>query len=172
VTCTASRTFAVLAILVGIAPSACTGVQSSLAPSGRDAESIASLFWWMAAAALIVWIGVVALAFYYAWRPSTTPDRRRDRLLIIGGGVVLPTISVTVLLIFGLAMMPRTVARAPEGSLQIQVIGEQWWWRVHYLRRGVRASGYGRQPDVMVTLANEVRLPVGEPVQFRLESDT
>jgi cytochrome c oxidase subunit 2 len=36
-----------------------------------------------------------------------------------------------------------------------------WWWRVRYLVPG-------RDP---IELANEIRLPVGEPVQFRLTSD-
>jgi cytochrome c oxidase subunit 2 len=57
-------------------------------------------------------------------------------------------------------MMPALLAPPPEGSLVISVSGEQWWWRVRYLLPGGEA----------VELANEVRLPVGEPVQFRLES--
>jgi cytochrome c oxidase subunit 2 len=74
---------------------------------------------------------------------------------------VVPTVLLTVLLVYGLAMIPPAVARAPEGSLTVAVTGEQWWWRVRYLK-----------PDgSIVTLANEIRLPVGEPVQFRLDSD-
>jgi cytochrome c oxidase subunit 2 len=115
----------------------------------------------MTGGAVIVWIGVVALAMYYVRYASGVRDRRRDRLLIVGGGVVLPAVTLTVLLIFGLAMLPAAVARAPEGSLQVAVTGEQWWWRVRY------ALPDGRE----VILANEIRLPVGEPVQFRLDSD-
>jgi cytochrome c oxidase subunit 2 len=140
---------------------ACSGIQSTLAPSGREAARIAGLFWWMTGGAVIVWIGVVALAMYYVRYASGVRDRRRDRLLIVGGGVVLPAVTLTVLLIFGLAMLPAAVARAPEGSLQVAVTGEQWWWRVRY------ALPDGRE----VILANEIRLPVGEPVQFRLDSD-
>jgi cytochrome c oxidase subunit 2 len=81
--------------------------------------------------------------------------------LIIGGGVLVPTLTLTVLLVFGLAMLPHAVARAPEDSLQVVVHGEQWWWRVRYILPG----GQG------IDLANEVQLPVGEPVQFHLESD-
>ena len=65
------------------------------------------------------------------------------------------------LLVYGLALIPETVARAPEGSLRIAVTGEQWWWRVKY----TRPAG----DDVI--LANEIRLPVGEPAEFRLDSD-
>jgi cytochrome c oxidase subunit 2 len=139
----------------------CSGVQSALAPSGRDADRIAMLFWWMAAGALVVWAFVVALALYYGWHPRGSRNAGRDRWLVVGGGVAFPTVVLTVLLVFGLAMIPETVARAPEGSLQVSVTGEQWWWRVAYTRPGAAD----------VVLANEIRLPVGEPVQFRLDSD-
>jgi cytochrome c oxidase subunit 2 len=136
-------------------------VQSSLAPSGRDAERVADLFWGMTAGAVVVWVGVIALALYYTRTARGVASERRDRLLIVGGGVVLPTVTVTILLIYGLAMLPEAVARAPEGSLHVDVAGEQWWWRVRY-----------RRPDGLeAVLANEVRLPVGTPVQFRLSSD-
>ena len=150
-----------LLLLAGLFLAGCSGVQSTLAPSGQDADRIASLFWWMTGGAAVVWVFVIALAVYYARHASGTRNQRRDRWLILGGGVAFPTVTLTILLIYGLAMIPETVARAPEGSLQIAVSGEQWWWRVRYFRPG------GQE----VVLANEVRLPVGEPVQFRLDSD-
>ena len=115
----------------------------------------------MAGGALIVWGAVIALAMYCARLRAGASDRRRDNLLIVGAGIVIPVLVLTVLLLFGLSMIPPLVARAPEGALQIAVSGEQWWWRVRYLRPGA-------QP---IELANEIRLPVGEPVQFRLDSD-
>ena len=148
-------------LAAAVLASGCDGVQSTLSPSGQGAERIAALFWWMTGGALIVWVFVVALAVFYARRADRGRNPRRDRWLILGGGVVFPTVTLTVLLVFGLAMIPETVARAPQGSLTIQVTGEQWWWRVRYLRPGREA----------VVLANEVRLPVGEPVQFVLDSD-
>ena len=151
-----SLLFAAIALASG-----CAGVQSSLAPSGREADRIASLFWWMTGGAAVVWVFVVALAVYYARHSTGVRSQRRDRWLIVGGGVVFPGVTLTILLVYGLAMIPDTVARAPEGSLQVAVTGEQWWWRVRYFR-----------PDGQeVVMANEIRLPVGEPVQFRLDSD-
>ena len=155
------RCAALAAVAAALLSAACDGVQSTLSPSGEGAARIASLFWWMSGGALIVWVFVVALAIYYARRAQGHRNPQRDRWLILGGGVAFPTVVLTVLLIFGLAMIPETVARAPEGSLQISVTGEQWWWRVRYIRPG--------REDVV--LANEIRLPVGEPAQFRLDSD-
>jgi cytochrome c oxidase subunit II len=114
----------------------------------------------MTAAAFFFWIAVISLTI---WAVRTTPEghnQRRAGLLIIGGGAVVPTIAVAVLAIYGLAPIPALLAPAPEGSLRITVSGEQWWWRVRYQPPGSEA----------VVLANEIRLPMGEAVEFHLES--
>ena len=154
-----------LAGVLGLWCTGCGGEQSALDPAGRGAERIADLFWWMAAGATVIWLLVIALALY-AGRVRPGPhDARRTKLLIIGGGALVPTIVLAVLLSFGLAEMPRLLAPAPEGSVTIAVSGEQWWWRVRYLPGAGRGEGRGE-----VVLANEIRLPVGEPVQLLLDS--
>ena len=138
----------------------CEGIQSSLDPAGRSAEHIADLFWWLAGGALIVWVVVIGLAVYAIRVRPGTHDRRMT-LLVIGGGAVFPTVVLTGYLVYGLALLPDLTAPAPKGSLTVTVSGEQWWWRVRY------ASPDG---EVAVELANEVRLPIGEPVNILLES--
>lgn len=142
-------------------PVGCSGVQSALEPAGREAERIAALFWWMVAGAVVVWLGVLALAFYCMQARPESFSRRRQQLVIVGGGAVVPTVVLGTLLAFGLGMLPSLVAPAPAGSLKIVVAGEMWWWRVRYEQPG-------GEP---VVLANEIHLPVGEPVEFQLESD-
>jgi cytochrome c oxidase subunit 2 len=137
----------------------CDGAQSSLVPAGRDAEQIANLFWWMAAGATTIWLAVVGLAVYSV-RLTPGPSSRYASGLIIGGGALVPTVVLAVLLAYGLALIPEMLAPAPDGSLKITVTGEQWWWRVRY------ETSSGEQ----IALANEIRLPVGEPVEFHLES--
>lgn len=157
----------------------CDGPQSALDPAGRSAERIAELFWAMTAGAVVIWIAVIALTIWaIRTPPEASPEKgagafskkekeavpshnqRRASFLIIGGGAVVPTIVLTALLVYGLAPMPALLAPAPEGSLKIAVSGEQWWWRVRYQS----------SDDEPIVLANEIRLPVGEPVEFRLES--
>lgn len=131
-----------------------------MAPAGRGAEEIATLFWWMTGGAVAIWAAVAALTVYAI---RVRPAAKRGQwtgMLIIGGGAVVPTVVLAGLLAYGLAMLPGLLAPAPEGSLKISVVGEQWWWRVRY----EPADG------TPVDLANEIRLPVGEPVQFELES--
>jgi cytochrome c oxidase subunit 2 len=145
---------ACLALLAG-----CAGPQSALDPAGRTAERISHLFWWMTGVAGIVWIAVVLLAIYAVRKPAGT-DRRSAANKLIFAGAVTPAVVLCCLLAYGLAMLREVLAPVPEGSLRIRVYGEQWWWRIRY-------EPPGRQP---FELANEVRLPVGQPVEFLLHS--
>ncbi|MDQ3331796.1 MAG: cytochrome B, partial [Planctomycetota bacterium] len=147
-------------VVGAIAFCGCSGRQSALDPAGRGAEQIAELTWWMTAGLVTIWCAVVALTVLAVRSHPETFTRRRAASLIIGGGVVVPTVVLAVLLFFGLSLLPAQLAPAPEGSQVIHVIGEQWWWRVRYERPGREA----------VELANEIHLPVGEPVEFRLDS--
>lgn len=139
------------------------GPQSALDPAGREAARLADLFWWMTIGAVIIWLAVIGLAFYSIRSRPEPLSPRQARRLIVWGGAIVPTIVLTALLIYGLIPIPEFLAPAPAGSLRINVSGEQWWWRVRYVPR----DGISSKP---IELANEIRLPVGEPVEFRLES--
>lgn len=137
----------------------CSGVQSALSPAGQEAEQLASLFWLMTGGAVVVWIAVLALGIYAAYK-APDPNRHHHAQMVVVGGAVVPTIVLAALLVYTLPMIPPLLARAPEGSLRIKVTGEQWWWRVRY-------EPAGRVP---FETANEIHLPVGEPVEFSLHS--
>lgn len=51
----------------------------------------------------------------------------------------------------------ETQAEAPAGSLVVEVTGHQWWWEFHY-------------PELGITTANELYLPVGRTASFVLKS--
>lgn len=139
---------------------ACSGKQSALDPAGREAHRIADLFWWMAAGTVVVEAIMIWIAWSAIRSRASTFSERQARLYIIGGGALFPTLVLAGLLFYGLGLIPQIIARAPEGSLTIKVTGKQWWWRVHY-----ELTDGGQ-----VELANEVRMPVGETIQFVLES--
>ncbi|WP_231933006.1 cytochrome c oxidase subunit II [Botrimarina mediterranea] len=138
----------------------CQGPQSALSPAGEGAEQIAALFWAMAIGAGMIWLIVIGLAVYVLRIAPYPHDTRSSRQWVIGGGVVVPTLLLTILLMFGLAILPALVRPAPGGSLHVEAVGVRWWWRIIY-----------PTPDGgSFELANEVRLPAGEPVQFDLRS--
>lgn len=148
------------AALLAWLSTACDGSQSALAPAGRGAESIAELFWWMTAGSAVIWLGVVGLAVYAVRSTAEWSGRRVTRVLIVGGGVVFPTVVLAALLVVGLSMLRPLLAAPTDDALRVVVTGEQWWWRVRYLTPGGDA----------VDLANEIRLPVGRVAQFELDS--
>lgn len=68
--------------------------------------------------------------------------------------------AIPAVILTGIAFMTVPVifdqAREPEGALQVEVIGHQWWWEYRY-ENGVVA-------------ANELHIPVGRPVYLTLKS--
>lgn len=143
------------ALLVLVA-TGCSGPQSALDPAGTGASWIAELLSWMASGATLVWLAVVALAIYAIRSDRDPPSERTARLLILGGGAVVPTVVLGTLLWFGLARMPDLLVPPDEPTLHVAVSGEEWWWRFRYEPPGEPA----------LETANELRLPVGAPVRF------
>jgi cytochrome c oxidase subunit 2 len=81
--------------------------------------------------------------------------------VIVGAGIVFPILTLSALLVYGL-ILSRSLVMAGSSALRIEVVGEQFWWRVHY----VDAFGAPR----LVT-ANEIRIPIGVPIEFVLKSN-
>lgn len=138
----------------------CAGPQSTLTPAGAEAESISILFWSMTGGAFLIWSVVSGLAFYALHVAPHSHNERLTRRWVIGGGVIVPTLTLSVLLVFALRSLPDLLRPAPAGSMRIEAVGEQWWWRFTY-----------PTPDGgSVQVANEVYLPVDEPIRFDLHS--
>jgi cytochrome c oxidase subunit 2 len=137
---------------------ACSGPQSALVRAGKDAAHIADLFNVMAVGALIVWAAVVAIAIY-TMRVDEPHSERAATLLIIGGGVIAPTLVLGALIAYGMPLVPTVLTAGVDGGLRIQVTAKQWWWRVQYRTR-----------DGLIETANELRLPLGERVELELTS--
>lgn len=84
--------------------------------------------------------------------PQTHGSTKLEILWTLIPAVILVFIAIpTVRTIF------KTQAKAPAGSLEVEVIGHQWWWEFKY-------------PEYGVTTANEVYVPVGRTVNFTLHS--
>ncbi|WP_225766877.1 c-type cytochrome [Inquilinus sp. Marseille-Q2685] len=151
------------AIPAGAAPpGGCAGVQSALVPRGTEAQEIDALFWTVTAISaavtvLVLVVTAVALRGPGGWRRVLATDR-----IVVGGGIVLPVVVLSALLVYGLLVMQAGAARSrsAEGP-GVTITGKRWWWQVVYQDRD------GRE----IVSANELRLPVGRPVAVRLETD-
>ena len=136
------------------------GIQSALAPRGPHADYVATLSWIMFAAGGLILLLVLVLAALATFAPERTRGWLGGRGAIVAGGIAFPVVTLTALLVYGLVGARALVTSAPP-ALRIEVVGESWWWRVHYLD----AAG---SPHLVS--ANEIRLPVGVPVEFVLKS--
>lgn len=134
------------------------GPQSALAPAGPHAQEIARTAWMLFGGAAAIFVLVLALAALAILR---RPRWLASRAAVVVGGVVFPLVVLAALLVDTLHGAPHLWASTTRPALVVDVVGEQWWWRVAYLDdRG--------EPDFVT--ANEIRMPVGAPVELRLRS--
>jgi cytochrome c oxidase subunit 2 len=132
------------------------GMQSAFDPQSPAAAAIAELAWVMFAGAALVFVLVMALAAIAVFRRPTWLGRHS---VVIAGGIAFPTGVVLALLLYSLRI--AAAGQGEPSGLRIEVIGHQWWWQIRYL--DARGS-------VDFETANEIRLPVGQPVQLEVAS--
>lgn len=146
---------AVTALGPGLPAAGCGGLQSALDPAGPRAERIAEVWWTMFWAGGGILLLVVLLALWSLVRRRPSPGFKAPPM-IIGGGLLLPVLALTALLLYGYRI--GALHEAPAATrLTVNVIGQRFWWRVQY-------------PGTAVETAGELRIPAGEPVEVRLNT--
>lgn len=155
-----NRALGVFATIALLALGACSPMQSAFHPSGEEAERVATLFWIMTAGGTVIFIMVLiatGLAIFGGKVRNTLSSERFVTIM----GLVFPIVVLTALLIYGFALM-RVGERPAEqhDGLRVEIAGELWWWRVTYFTEDGR----------VITSANELHVPVGEPVEIALTS--
>jgi cytochrome c oxidase subunit 2 len=137
-----------------------TAAPSTLNPKGPGASRIAALWWFMFAvsAAVIVLVTVLIFAGVLPRRrrrsdPGQTPRWANGMILV--GGLLFPIAVLSILWVWVLRDMSALSSPARGQTLQIDVVGHQWFWEVRYPKEGFAT-------------ANDIHIPVGEPVRLRL----
>jgi cytochrome c oxidase subunit 2 len=145
-------------------------MHSAFHPASPEARAVVHLWWWMVGVGGAVWIGVIIamLVSVRATRAArgadglvqVSPDAQRDTQRAVAGATF-----ITVLILLGFLAFDFTVGRAlarhPARALTIEIVGHQWWWEAQYV---------DSNPSKRVATANEIHVPVGEPVQLKLSS--
>lgn len=162
---------AVAAATAGAALTACRGAmdQSALEPMGPQADKIAQLWWFSFVVATIVYATTVGGLI---WAMSRARRRERDAAPLppdhehhmtrgLTWAIAATIVILLVFFVYDLSV-GRTLSPVPVAHpLTIEVTGKQWWWQLDY----ADTSAHGR-----FTTANEVHIPVGEPVLFLLSA--
>lgn len=112
-------------------------------------------------------IAVLLLIAVLRRRPSIEASGTSGKAITEDGGVravLIGTLISTALLLAALVYMLWVLATVAspsrEPALTITVIAYDWWWKVDY----------GENGPQHFTTANEIHIPVGEPVQVNLKS--
>lgn len=138
---------------------ASSGMQSTLDPAGAAAELIDRLAMVLFAGGGLIFVLVAALALYGALSGAKPISAGK---WVIGGGLLIPLVVLTALFLYAIAVGDAVSNLGSASATRIHVVGKRWWWEVRY----THPDG-GRE----TVLANELRIPVGEPVEILLSSD-
>ncbi len=132
-----------------------------LDPAGPYSDKVTTLAWSLFGLGFVITALVVAALFVAIKGPARWKERLGGERVIWLGGVALPGVVLTGLLIWGLTLTASLTEPIRGDEMRIRVTGEMWWFRVQYLD----ANG-----NVAMEDANEIHIPVGQPVVLELES--
>ncbi len=146
-------------------------VQNALEPFGPQAGRIAGFWWlifWVCTAVFVLVIGFLAIslirratasALMPAADPPDTPARKRRLGIGIGIAVAATVITLFVLLFESISTGRGIAALQAANPPSIEVTGYQWWWKIRYEDANANKE---------VVTANEIHIPVGQPVLLKL----
>ena len=155
-------------LLLGVG---CQDVQSTFNTHGPAADRISHLSWLMTILFLVtIAIMWVLIAWASVRRKGTLEehapiDAGGGQGWIAVGGLAIPLAVLCFIFVLGLKLLASFPIHDPMNQHAIKpdivVIGHQWWWEVHYVDGPM---------DEHFTTANEIHIPVNQPVMFELRS--
>lgn len=134
---------------------------SILAPASTETAQTLGLFNFIMVIATVIFVLVEGLLIFAILRYR---NRRPEQALQIHGNTKLeiawtamPAIILAVLLGFTLRTMSDIKALPTGKVVNVTAIGHQWWWEFRY-------------PDLNITTANEIVVPLGSAIEVAIES--
>ncbi|HXT16132.1 MAG TPA: cytochrome c oxidase subunit II [Gemmatimonadaceae bacterium] len=139
-------------------------------PQSPQARAVAHLWWWMLGVGGTVWLGVVLFAIYAAMHPRgnrasdglehVSPETHHRVERVVAGAGFATVLILLAFLIFDFSV-GHALAVHPQRGLTIDVVGHQWWWEAQY---------EDPDPSKMISTANEIHVPTGQMIQFKLRA--
>jgi cytochrome c oxidase subunit 2 len=127
---------------------------SDFARIGDDIQS--KTFYWAAGVFVLVEGALLYAIFRFRGRPNDAEPRQihgNTTIEIIW--TVIPALILAAIAVPTVRGIFQTNAIPAGDVLKVEVIGHQWWWEFRY-------------PDLNITTANEVHIPVGQTVSLRM----
>jgi cytochrome c oxidase subunit II len=156
---------ALVAVLAGCAQDA---PQDSLDPKGPQARTIDDLIMPIFGVAGVVLLIVVVAVGYCIVRFRDRPDRddmpeqTHGKPALEIGLTIAPAVLLAVIGVFTVKTI-FDLADDPEGAVEIDVVGQQWWWEFSY-------PTLFTETGTPIVTSGEMVIPAGQPVALRLTS--
>lgn len=163
-----------LAVVALLASCAENAPQDTLEPEGPTARTIDNLItpvFWVAG---LVFVLILGGSIYVAFRFRARGDDDFDEIpKQIHGNIrlelfwtALPFLILFVISIFTVLTIFDLAGEADEDALEVQVVGQQWWWEYRY-----DLNGNGRYDDPEdITTANDLVIPEDREVDLTITS--
>jgi cytochrome c oxidase subunit 2 len=115
------------------------------------------ILWVSVIFSVLIAVLVIAFAVKYRRRSEVeVPAPIHGSLKLEAAWIIIPLILVAIMFVWGTSTF-FGMARPPDDSLEIYVVGRQWMWKVQHP---------GGQSEI-----NELHIPVGQPVKLVMTSE-
>lgn len=157
-----------LALLLAASPAAAQRPLGYLHGEGPKAWPVVQLTLGLLSISCVVVIIITVLVAVGIWRRrpvgiadirAVPPTRAGGGLRWIAIGLGISGVALLGSLIWTVVVLAAVNGPSRPARLIIEVTGQQWWWKVRYL---------GDDPSQQFITADEIHIPVGEPVRVRL----
>jgi len=162
---------AVRAIAASVCLAGCSGAPMNyMYGNGPIASSEAKLGWFL----LIVSAVVIAVVSVLVLLGAVRGPRERNEISlertgahgglpwIYIGGLIIPAVILVISFGLTLGTLHATSRPGRDPAATIRIIGHRWWWEAQYVDPG--------DPTKTIVTANEIHVPVGQPVRLELTS--
>ncbi len=135
---------------------------TAVRPRSDLARWIDELFMLISWTTLVIFIAVEAILVYVCWRfrdrpGAPLPKQTHGHTALEMSWTIAFALVLLIIVIPTMKVIFRTQGTPADAStaLHVDVVGKQWWWEFKY-------------PELKITTANELHIPVGQTVIFSL----
>ncbi len=157
-----TRAAAAVALTASLTGCGLSSPQTTLLPrsdfAGQSHSIFLQILWWDIGIFVVVATVLLVAVFRFRERdPGALPRQIRGNARLELGWTLAPAIILTFIAFPTVGAIFRTQAAPAADALKVRVIGHQWWWEFQY-------------PDLGVSTATDLYLPVGQRVALELSS--